>query len=168
MAEINSEIHQVRNTNKSFEFTVFSYSNTHPQLSGVSANPATMRYDNHAATLHISTNHTAFLNMPSQLAQTDVIPCTANQTHLAIKQAISLNAARTLYPSLFNLSSYILTAHTAASVLSNPIYATFASTPAYFALHYHKPDPKTQITASHLFPNVLLNLNSFSASTYAS
>ncbi len=119
-------------------------------------------------TQHISTNPPAFLNMPSQLAQTDAIPCTANQAHLAIKQAIALNAFGTLYTTSSKPSSYTSAGHVAASALSNPSFATIASTPSHFTLHYPNPDSKPWITACHLFPDILLNLNAFPTSTYAS
>ena len=104
--------------------------------------------------------------MPLQLAQTDAILCSANQTHLAIKQAVALTAFGGLYPSLANSSAYTSAAHAAISALSNTNFATASSDPPHFALHYPNPDAKSWITTAHLFPDALLGLNTFGSSTY--
>ena len=104
--------------------------------------------------------------MPSQLSQTDAVPCSANQTHIAIKQAIALKAFGNLFSSLSNSSTYTSAAESAALALTDATFATANQDPAHFALHYPNPDAKTWITTAHLFPDGLLGLDTFNASTY--
>ena len=95
------------------------------------------------------------INMPSQLSTDDGTGATANQTNLAIKAAIALNA----YGTLFNEPRY----STIGKSYANTLYTQgLATDPAktHFTLNY-PGNPNTYTTAFNLYPDALLRLRTF-------
>lgn len=95
------------------------------------------------------------LNIPSQLSTDDGAGPLANQTNLAIKAAIGLNA----FGKLFSFQNYTQTGLRYANELYAQGLATDAEKP-HFLLHYGGKST-TYTTTFNLYPDTLLNLNTF-------
>ena len=97
------------------------------------------------------------INMPSQLSTDDGTGATANQTNLAIKAAIALNA----YGTMFNEPRYSAIGRSNAQQLYTQGLATDAAK-THFTLNYPgSANANTYTTAFNLFPDALLKLGTF-------